>query len=134
MYNILCVDDHESNLFSLEQILKRIPNVRVIQALSGKEALNILLSHSVDLLLLDVQMPELDGYEVAQLVKKNNMTKDIPIIFLTAVFKSEEFITRGYEAGAIDYLTKPLDDNQLINRILLYLRVFEERDKARCLQ
>jgi PAS domain S-box-containing protein/putative nucleotidyltransferase with HDIG domain len=133
-YNILCVDDVEANLFSLEQILKRIPQAKILKALSGDEALNTLLEQKVDLILLDIQMPGLDGYEVAKLVKKNKITSDIPIIFLTAVFKSEEFIAKGFEVGAIDYLTKPLDDNQLINRIELYLNIFRQRDYAKFMQ
>ncbi|MBF0264209.1 MAG: response regulator [Gammaproteobacteria bacterium] len=133
-YQVLCVDDHDANLFSLEQLLQDIPKVKVIKALSGTEALNILLTQPIDLILLDIQMPGLNGYEVADILRKNQLTRNIPIIFLTAVFKTEEFISRGFKLGAIDYLTKPLDDNQLINRIQLYLNVLHERDQAILLQ
>jgi len=133
-YNILCVDDKESNLYSLEQLLKNIEGVQVFLAKSGIDALNLLLKKNIDLILLDIQMPEMDGYEVAKLVKSNQLTKDIPIIFVTAVFKSEEFKAKGFEVGAIDYLTKPIDDNQLLNKIKLYIKVLQERDRAIFLQ
>ncbi|NWF67382.1 MAG: response regulator [Campylobacterales bacterium] len=133
-YTILCVDDKEANLYALEQLLKNIPEVSVVLAKSGFEALNFLLKKSVDLILLDIQMPEMDGYEVATLVKSNQLTKEIPIVFLTAVFKSDEFKAKGFEVGAIDYLTKPIDDNQLLNKIKLYIKVLKERDKAIFLQ
>ena len=87
------------------------------------------IERPVDLIFLDIQMPGMDGFETAQHLKMTLRTKDIPIIFLTAVFKTEEFIQRGYAVGAIDYLTKPLNDNQLLNRIALY-RSLHEREKS----
>jgi len=82
-----------------------------------------------------VQMPELDGFQTASMLKIRRKTRDIPIIFLTAAFKSEEFQQKGYEVGAVDYLTKPIDDNQLINKISTYFRLIEkERDLNRVLE
>jgi len=129
-WKILCVDDVESNLFTYESILSRVDEIEVIVAQSGKEALDQLLVHQIDLVLLDIQMPVMDGYEVAKLLKSNNMTKEIPIIFITAVFKKEEFVAKGFALGAIDYLTKPIDDTLLVNRIRLYLDIFTQRDVA----
>jgi len=129
-YNILCVDDNENNLFTLSTLLKTLKNVQSIEALNAKDALQILLTKQIDLILLDVQMPEINGYELTKMIKSNKKTKDIPIIFVTAVFKSEEFIKEGFKLGAVDYLTKPIDDNQLLNKISLYLRVFEEKNKV----
>ncbi len=129
MFNILCIDDNQSNLFSLTALLEHVENLNIIEALGAKEGLDKLLQERVDLILLDVQMPEMDGFEVAKLIKNNKKTKEIPIIFLTAVFKSEEFIQEGYELGAVDYLTKPIDDNQLLNKISLYLKIFEQNHK-----
>ncbi len=128
-YNILCIDDNQNNLFTLSALLENAGNINSIEALGAKEGLNKLLQEDIDLILLDIQMPEMDGFEVARLIKSNKKTKDIPIIFLTAVFKSEEFIQEGFEIGAVDYLTKPIDDNQLLNKIALYLKIFEQHYK-----
>jgi len=129
LFKILIVDDNPNNLFTLESLLKGLDNCEIIQASSGEQALVSSLEHSIDLILLDVQMPEMDGYETAKHLKMTARTRDIPIIFVTAIFKSEEFIEHGYEIGAIDYLTKPIDDNMLLNRIMLYRTLFE-REKA----
>ncbi|WP_294963100.1 HD domain-containing phosphohydrolase [Sulfurimonas sp.] len=128
-YNILCIDDDENNLFTLSALLENSGNINVIEALGAKAGLDKLLLKKIDLILLDVQMPEMNGFEVAKLVKSNKKTKHIPIIFVTAVFKSEEFIKEGFEIGAVDYLTKPIDDNQLLNKIMLYLEIFEKNHK-----
>jgi signal transduction histidine kinase len=135
--NILIVDDVKANLISLEALLESIDfNYNIIQANSGNEALEYALSNQVDLIILDIQMPIMDGFEVAQFLKSNKKTKDIPIIFLTAAFKTDEWISKGFEVGAIDYLTKPIDENQFINRISLYTKLIKtvednrEKDKA----
>lgn len=128
-YTILIVDDSPANLFTLEALLQRLDNCKIVQAGSGWEALAATLEHEIDLILLDIQMPTMDGYETAQHLKMTVRTRNIPIIFVTAVFKSEEFIKHGYEVGAVDYLTKPLDDNLLLNRIAMH-RSLHERELA----
>lgn len=128
-YNVLCIDDNKNNLFTLTALLKTIENINPIEAISAKDGLDILIKENIDLILLDVQMPFMNGFEAAKLIKSNKKTKDIPIIFITAVFKSDEFIKEGFEIGAIDYLTKPIDDNQLINKIALYLKIFDQNNK-----
>ncbi|MCU7836761.1 MAG: response regulator [gamma proteobacterium symbiont of Taylorina sp.] len=131
-YKILCVDDNKNNLFTLKVLLEQLEHVEIITVLSGREALNLLLKQAVDLVILDIQMPEMDGFEVARLIKLNHQTKHIPVLFLTAVYKSQEFIEHGYELGAIDYLSKPIDDHLLLNKINLYLAIFRQRDKMMC--
>jgi PAS domain S-box-containing protein len=106
--NILLVDDKEKNLFALEQMLVH-PERNFIRATSGKEALKTVLNEDICLIILDVQMPEMDGFEVAQILKSNKRTSDIPIIFASAEKKEHRFILKGFEEGAIDYLYKPLD-------------------------
>ncbi|HEY1025189.1 MAG TPA: PAS domain S-box protein, partial [Sphingobacteriaceae bacterium] len=106
--NILIVDDKEKNIFALEQMLAR-PDRNFIRATNGKEALKYVLNEEVCLIILDVQMPGMDGFEVAQILKSNKRTKDIPIIFASAEKKDREFMMKGFEEGAIDYLYKPLD-------------------------
>lgn len=129
-YTVLCVDDNQNNLFTLQTLLETLPNVQVLKALSADEALGILLKNHVDLILSDVQMPEVNGFEFAKILKSNKKTRDIPIVFVTAIFKDEEFIEQGFEIGAVDYITKPIDDNQLLNKIRLYLKLFEEKEKV----
>jgi two-component system sensor histidine kinase/response regulator len=128
---ILVVDDNPSNLFTLRALLKQLRECEIIEAGSGEQALARVVEHDVDLILLDVQMPGMDGFETARHLQMTERTRDIPIVFITAVFKAEEFVRRGYAIGAVDYLTKPIDDNQLLNRIRLYQRLHEhERSLA----
>jgi PAS domain S-box-containing protein len=126
-FKLLIVDDHEHNLFTLRSLIQRHMDVEILEASSGRQALEIALgTPGIDLVILDVQMPEMDGFQTAQMLKVRKKTRDIPIIFLTAAFKTEEFQQKGYEVGAADYLLKPIDDNQLINKISTYFRLIEK--------
>ena len=126
-FKLLAVDDNPDNLFTLRTLLQQHLGVEILEAQSGTEALEIAQNTpDIDLIILDVQMPEVDGFETAQLLKARRKTRDIPIIFLTAAFKSEEFQQRGYAIGAVDYLLKPIDDNQLINKVSTYFRLIEK--------
>jgi len=129
-FRILIVDDNENNLFTLRALISRHMDVEVLEASSGQEALDIALHDPrIDLIVLDVQMPEMDGFQTATMLKVRQKTRDIPIIFLTAAYRTDEFQQKGYDVGAADYLLKPIDDNQLINKISTYLRLIEkERD------
>src|SRR5262245_47238270 len=102
---ILLVDDRPENLTALESVLAR-PDYELIRAQSGADALRFLLRNDCALILLDIQMPEMDGFEVARLVRGNDQSKTIPIIFVTAINKEPTFVAKGYEAGAVDYLFK----------------------------
>jgi signal transduction histidine kinase len=128
-FTILMVDDNANNLFTLRALLSRLPHCRVIEARSGEEALMRTIEETVDLILLDVQMPGMDGFETAEHLRMTERTRAIPIIFVTAVFKAEEFARRGYAIGAVDYLTKPIDDNLLLNRITLYRTLIEHEQQ-----
>ena len=133
-FRVLIVDDNENNLYTLNALIRRYMDVEVLQAGSGKQALEIALGNPrIDLIVLDVQMPEMDGFQTASMLKVRQKTKDIPIIFLTAAYKTDEFQKKGYEVGAADYLLKPIDDNQLINKISTYLRLIE-KERAMNLQ
>jgi CheY-like chemotaxis protein/anti-sigma regulatory factor (Ser/Thr protein kinase) len=126
--NILIVDDNKNNLFTLHTLIKEHIKANIIEAESGEDALQILLQEQIDLIILDVQMPVMDGFETAQMIRSRKKTQHIPIVFLTAAYKSEQFKQKGFEIGAADYLTKPIDANQLINRIQSYLRfIYQER-------
>jgi PAS domain S-box-containing protein len=132
-FRILIVDD---NLFTLRALIEKYMDVELLEADSGQSALDIALKNPrIDLIILDVQMPDMDGFQTATMLKVRQRTRDIPIIFLTAAYKTDEFQQKGYEVGAADYLLKPIDDNQLINKISTYLRLIEkERDMNRRLE
>jgi PAS domain S-box-containing protein len=126
-FRVLIVDDNENNLYSLRALINKHMDVDVLQALSGHAAIDTALNNPrIDLIILDVQMPEIDGFQTASMLKVRQKTKDIPIIFLTAAYKTDEFQKKGYAVGAADYLLKPIDDNQLINKISTYLRLIEK--------
>lgn len=97
----------------------------MLEADSGEAALVCTVEHAVHLVLLDVQMPGMDGFETARHLGMTERTRHIPVVFVTAVFKADEFVARGYELGAVDYLTKPIDDNLLLSRIRLYMHLRE---------
>ncbi|CCH53961.1 response regulator receiver sensor signal transduction histidine kinase [Fibrisoma limi BUZ 3] len=121
-FTILLVDDREENLLSLEEMLAREGRT-FIKVTSGNEALrHALRNDQIGLIMLDVQMPEMDGFEVAQLLKSNPKTKDISIIFVTAISRDEQYVLKGFEQGAVDYLQKPLD----INVTKAKVNVFEQ--------
>ena len=126
-FRLLIVDDHAHNLFTLRTLIETHMEVAILEATSGQQAIDLTLNHpDIDLIILDVQMPEMDGFQTAAMLKMRKRTRDIPIIFLTAAFKSEEFQQRGYAVGAVDYLLKPIEDNQLINKISTYFRLIEK--------
>ena len=135
-FRILIVDDNRNNLFTLRALIAKHMDAEVLEADSGQAALDIALNNPrIDLIVLDIQMPEMDGFQTASMLKVRQRTRDIPIIFLTAAYKTDEFQQRGYDVGAADYLLKPIDDNQLINKISTYLRLIEkERDMNRRLE
>ncbi len=115
---LLIVDDKPENLLALEAVLKR--DYHLIYATSGPDALELLNKNEVDVILLDIQMPVMDGYEVARRIKRIPQCQNIPIIFITAIFTEDPHIKKGYEAGAIDYFTKPFDPDILKVKIGLY--------------
>jgi signal transduction histidine kinase len=123
-FTILVVDDNANNRFTLRMLLTQLQNCEIFEADSGEEALIKTIEQPIHLILLDVQMPIMDGFETARHLQMTERTRHIPIVFVTAVFKSEEFVHRGYSIGAVDYLTKPIDDNLMLNRVKLYQRLF----------
>ena len=120
------VDDRPENLLALEAILQGLGH-DLIKAGSGEEALKKLLSEDVAVLLLDVQMPGMDGFETAAHVKKREKTRDIPILFLTAIDGEAHQAFRGYAAGAVDYLSKPFDPWVLKAKVGVFVELYERR-------
>lgn len=127
---ILIVDDKQENIFALKSILEA-HNFPVDTALSGEEALRKILRNNYTLVILDVQMPEMDGFEVAEMILSYSKSKDTPIVFLTAISKEKKFITRGYKAGAIDYITKPVDPDILLLKVSSIYAMSEQRAELR---
>jgi two-component system cell cycle response regulator len=124
--NLLIVDDQPANLLALESLLE-LPDVQIIKASSGNEALGIMLEHDIALVLMDVQMPEMDGFETAEVMRHNSRTRNIPIIFVTAINKEEKHIFKGYDAGAVDYLFKPLDPHILTSKVHVFLELHRNK-------
>jgi CheY-like chemotaxis protein len=119
---ILLVDDRPENLVALEAVLGALDQT-LVRANSGEEALKALLADDFAVILLDVQMPGLDGFETAAHIKRRERTKDIPIIFLTAVSNGPHHTFRGYAAGAVDYLSKPFDPWILRAKVAVFVEL-----------
>ena len=126
--SLLLVDDHEENLLALEVTLE-LPEVTLVKASSGAEALRCVLRGSFAAILLDVSMPEMDGFEVARLIKQRVRSKHIPIIFLTAAIKDVESIYRGYEVGAVDYILKPIDPDVVRAKVEVFVELFRRGEE-----
>lgn len=122
---ILIIDDKPENLFSLKTILS-LHSFPVDTAESGEEALKKVLKNSYALIILDVQMPGMDGFEVAEALSGYSKSKDVPIIFLSAASTEKRFITRGYTSGGIDYITKPIDPDILLLKVKTFYKLFEQ--------
>jgi signal transduction histidine kinase len=119
---ILIIDDKQSNIVALEHLLEK-PGRTFMSATNGKEGLKFALNNPVELIILDVQMPEMNGFEVAQVLKSSKRTKDIPIIFASAEKKERDSIMQGFEEGAVDYLSKPLDPELTRAKVSVLLKI-----------
>ncbi len=126
--HFLLVDDLEENLLSLEALLRR-ENLVLLKARSGDEALELLLRHDVALALVDVQMPGLNGFELAELMRGNERTKHIPIIFVTAGTADGQRRFRGYEAGAVDFIQKPIETDILRSKADVFFQLYRQRQQ-----
>ncbi len=124
--NILAVDDRPENLVALENLLDE-PGWRVIKAGSGNEALQLLLEHDIALVLLDVQMPDMNGFETAELMRAHGQTRNIPIIFVTAISGEQKFVFQGYQSGAVDYIAKPIEPTILRSKVRVFADLARQR-------
>ena len=124
--SLLVVDDVQQNLVAMQALLAR-PGVQVLTARSGPEALELLLTQDIALALLDVQMPDMDGFELAELMRGAERTRGVPIIFLTAAPRDGQRLFRGYEAGAVDFLYKPVDPEVLQSKVAVFVELFQQR-------
>jgi CheY-like chemotaxis protein len=124
--NVLLVDDREENLVALEALLDDL-DLNIHKAMSGNEALGLMLVHEFAIVLLDVQMPDMDGFETAELMRKSERTKDIPIIFVTAISKEQKHIFKGYDKGAVDYLCKPIESHILLSKVRVFIDLYRKK-------
>ncbi|MBU3144588.1 diguanylate cyclase domain-containing protein [Clostridium sp. CF012] len=135
--NILIVDDRPENLFVLENLLENM-NCNIIKATSGNEALSLMLDYDFALVLLDVQMPDMDGFETAELMRSSGRTRYIPVIFVTAISNEQKCIFKGYEVGAVDYLFKPIEPVILQSKVRVFIELHSQKklveEQSRLLQ
>lgn len=127
---ILIVDDIKDNLLALNALLER-DDVNIFQALSGGEALELMIKHDFCLALLDVQMPGMNGFELAELMRGTNKTKHIPIIFVTAGAKDQKYVFKGYESGAVDFLRKPIDPHAVKSKVNIFLELHQQKKELK---
>jgi len=125
--DILIVDDKPANLLALRKLLGR-PGLNIVEATGGNDALSLILEYDFALILLDVQMPDMDGFETAELIRGNEETKHIPIIFVTAISKDQKYVFKGYDKGAVDYLFKPLDPDILLSKVNIFLELYKQKE------
>ena len=128
--NILMVDDSPTNLLALESIL-RGPDRNLIPISSGKDALRYLLDNEAAVVLLDVYMPGIDGFETAQLIRGREKSRETPIIFLTANSTGVRHLTRGYSLGAVDYIVKPVEPDILRSKVNVFVDLFRKNREIR---
>lgn len=123
-FNILIVDDIKENIYSLKLLIEESFDVNIFTALSAQDAIQILIENRVDLILTDVQMPDIDGFEFAQYVKDVESIKHIPIIFITGIYDKDEYKNKGYDIGGIEYITKPIDNHLLTSKLKIYIDIY----------
>lgn len=128
--NVLIVDDLPDNLLALEAVI-RLEGRTIFQASSGEQALALLLAHEFALAILDVQMPGMNGFELAELMRGTEKTRHIPIVFVTAAGKESNFAFKGYESGAVDFLYKPLDVQAVQSKVNVFALLYRQRMETR---
>ena len=127
---VLIVDDIRANIIALKKTLE-LHDIEVDTAESGEEALKKILKTSYCLIIMDVQMPGLDGFEVVKILSGNKRTKDIPVIFLSALNIEKKYIFKGYETGAVEYITKPVDSDLLILKVKTFIKIYEQQNELK---
>src|SRR6476620_7030325 len=126
---ILAVDDREDNLFSIETILEQ-ENYQIVKANSGRAALKILLNqHDFTLILMDVQMPDMNGFETASLIYERDRLRQIPIIFITAHNQGEEKMYEGYKLGGVDFIYKPINPELLRYKVSVFAELYQKTNE-----
>ncbi|WP_332827844.1 hybrid sensor histidine kinase/response regulator [Ramlibacter sp.] len=131
--NVLLVDDLQENLLALEALIRQ-PGRRIFTARSGDEALSLMLEHSFALAILDVQMPSMNGFELAELMRGTERTRTIPIVFVSAAGRELNYAFQGYESGAVDFLYKPLDPHAVRSKVNVFVDLARQRQELQAAQ
>ena len=124
---ILIVDDRPENIHAMKVTLKPLTDIEIFTAQSGNAALSLMTEHDFAVVLMDVQMPEMDGFETADLMQHHQATHNIPIIFVTAISKDEEHVFKGYKSGAVDYIFKPFNPDILISKVKVFINLYSQQ-------
>lgn len=127
---ILIVDDKRENILPLKKILD-LHGLESDDATSGEEALIKILKKEYALIIMDVQMPGMDGFEVVETMAQSSRSREIPVIFLSAISKEKKYIFKGYETGAVDYVTKPVDVDLLILKVKAFLKIYQQKNELK---
>src|ERR1700745_826247 len=128
--SILLVDDHVENLVALEALLSDLGQ-NIVRATSGIDALRLLLHNEYALIILDVDMPIINGFETAALIRERERSRHTPIIFLTAINKAEQHVFKGYSLGAVDYLTKPFVPEILHSKVVAFVELHKKKEEVK---
>lgn len=129
-FAILILDDVEENIYSLELMIEDSFDVKIYTALNAKDAISILKTNKVDLILSDIQMPDIDGFQFVDYIKNIEETKDIPVIFITGIYDKNTYQKKGYDLGVIEYISKPIDTDLLTSKLKVFINIFEEKKSS----
>jgi two-component system, sensor histidine kinase and response regulator len=130
-FNVLLVDDIQENIYSLRLLINENFDLNIYSAHSAQEAISVLVDNPIDLILTDVQMPDIDGFEFAQYLKDIEATKNIPVIFITGIYDNDEHKSKGYNIGGIEYITKPIDNDLLTSKLKIYIDIYNNIKKSK---
>lgn len=126
-FSILILDDVEENIYSLRLMIEDSFDVNILTALNAQDAIALLMTNKCDLILSDVQMPDVDGFQFVDYIKSIDKTKDIPVIFITGIYDKDSYQKKGYDLGAIEYISKPIDNDLLTSKLKVFIDIFEKK-------
>ncbi len=129
-FSILILDDVEENIYSLKLMIEDSFDVDIHTALNAQDAISLLMNNRVDLILSDIQMPDVDGFQFVDYIKSIEKTKDIPVIFITGIYDNDSYQKRGYDLGVIEYISKPIDNDLLSSKLKVFIKIFEEKKSS----
>jgi len=127
VFTVLLVDDIQQNLDALSMMILDEFEIKILTSKSAQDAIAQLMVKDIDLILTDIQMPDIDGFEFAEYLKGLEQTKDIPLILITGIYNKAEYIQKGYDLGAVEYITKPINNELLTSKLKVYIKVYEEK-------
>ena len=126
-FRILILDDVEENIYSLRLMIEDSFDVNILTALNAQDAISLLMTNKVDLILSDIQMPDVDGFQFVDYIKSIDKTKDIPVIFITGIYDKDSYQKKGYDLGVIEYISKPIDNDLLTSKLKVFIDIYEEK-------